>query len=28
LVEPPDCHSGGLRSFRLPQLASQASTSS
>src|SRR5260370_42621709 len=27
LVEPPDYHSGGLRSFRLPQLASQASTS-
>jgi hypothetical protein len=28
LVEPPDYHSGGLRSFRVPQLASQASTSS
>ena len=28
LVEPPDYHSGGLRSFRVPQLASQVSTSS
>ena len=27
LVEPPHYHSGGLRSFRVPQLASQASTS-
>ena len=28
LVEPPDCHSSGLRSLPVPQLASQASTSS
>ena len=28
LVEPPDYHSGGFRSFRVPQLASQVSTSS
>ena len=28
LVEPPDPHSGGLCSFRVPQVASQASTSS
>jgi hypothetical protein len=28
LVEPPDYHNGGLRSLRVPQLASQASTSS
>src|SRR5580700_8102777 len=27
-VEPCDCHSGGLRSCSVPQLASQASTSS
>ena len=28
LIEPPDSHNGDLRSFPVPQLASQASTSS